>query len=102
MKKQSNWESILGLAQRAGKIISGEELVVREIRRKKARLVLLAGDASENTKKKITDKAHYYKVPVVFVDNRASLGHAIGKEHRVTAAVLDEGFANKLIAILGQ
>lgn len=46
------WISFLGLANRARKLISGEELVVREVRKQKAKLVLLASDASENTKKK--------------------------------------------------
>ena len=44
---------LLGLATRARKTISGEELVVKEIRSKKAKLVLLASDASQNTAKKI-------------------------------------------------
>ena len=48
--------SLLGLANRAGKIISGEELVIKEIRSGKAKLVFFSEDASANTKKKITDK----------------------------------------------
>ncbi|MCA0988081.1 YlxQ family RNA-binding protein [Guptibacillus algicola] len=97
-----NFESLLGLAQRAGKLVSGEELVVKEIRRKHARLVLLADDASDNTKKKITDKATTYGIPVCIVAGRYELGHAIGKAQRVTIAVTDEGFAKKLFAILDQ
>ena len=40
---------MLGLAARARKVISGEELVVKEIRHGNAKLVLLASDASANT-----------------------------------------------------
>lgn len=50
--KQEKWVSLLGLANRAGKIISGEELAVKEIRTGRAKLVLLSKDASENTIKK--------------------------------------------------
>ena len=100
--KSKNWESLLGLAQRAGKVVSGEELVVKEIQRKNARLVLIANDASDNTRKKITDKATTYKVPVCTVTGRYELGHAIGKVQRVTIAVTDAGFAKKLFAILDQ
>lgn len=46
------WASLLGLANRARKVISGEELTVKEIRSGRAKLVLLAEDASENTTKK--------------------------------------------------
>jgi ribosomal protein L7Ae-like RNA K-turn-binding protein len=92
--------SLLGLANRARKIISGEELSVREIRSGKAKLVLLSADSSANTTKKITDKCKYYHVPLKIVDNRELLGSAIGKEARVVVAILDDGFAKKLLTLL--
>ncbi|MDE3838557.1 hypothetical protein C0966_04025 [Bacillus methanolicus] len=96
----NQWMSLLGLANRARKIISGEELTVKEIRSGKAKLVLLARDASANTTKKITDKCGSYHVPYKMVANRYLLGQAIGKEARVVAAILDEGFAKKLMTLL--
>jgi len=44
--------SLLGLAFKAGKIVSGEEPVLKEIRAGQAKLVLLSKDASSNTSKK--------------------------------------------------
>ena len=88
--------SFLGLAQRAGKVATGEELVIRSIQNKRARLVILSEDASPQTKKKITDKCTYYQVPVIIAGDRYSLGNAIGKSARVAIAVLDQGFARKL------
>jgi ribosomal protein L7Ae-like RNA K-turn-binding protein len=96
----TQWMSLLGLANRARKIISGEELTVKEIRNGKAKLVLLSLDASDNTEKKITDKCKTYQVPVKRVENRYILGQAIGKEARVVVGVLDEGFAKKLRTLL--
>ncbi|PLT31587.1 YlxQ family RNA-binding protein [Peribacillus deserti] len=98
--KNDQWMSLLGLAARARKMISGEELVVKEIRNGKAKLVILAQDASHNTEKKITDKCKFYKVPLFKVEDRYLLGQAIGKDARVTVAVLDEGFAKKLQTLL--
>lgn len=98
--KQTGWMSLLGLANRARKVISGEELVLKEVRNKRAKLVLLSQDASSNTMKKVTDKCHFYHVPVVIVEDRYSLGLAIGKHQRVVVAVLDEGFATKLQQML--
>ncbi|OZI11608.1 hypothetical protein CEW92_11185 [Bacillaceae bacterium SAS-127] len=98
--KQPQWAGLLGLANRARKIISGEELTVKEIQRGQAKLILLSMDASPNTKKKIQDKASFYRVPVKWVDDRYVLGQAIGKEARVVLAVLDSGFANKLSSLL--
>lgn len=96
----NQWMSLLGLANRARKIISGEELAVREIRTGKAKLILLSADASANTAKKVTDKCKSYQVPVKLVQNREMLGQAIGKEARVVVAVLDDGFAKKLLTLL--
>jgi ribosomal protein L7Ae-like RNA K-turn-binding protein len=98
--KQNQWMSLLGLANRARKIISGEELTVKQIQSGKARLILLSADASENTTKKITDKCNSYQVPYKLVENRHLLGQAIGKEARVVVAVLDEGFAKKMVTLL--
>jgi ribosomal protein L7Ae-like RNA K-turn-binding protein len=98
--KSNQWMSLLGLANRARKIISGEELALKEVRNGKAKLILLAADASQNTTKKITDKCSYYNVPIKMVENREVLGQAIGKEARVVVAVLDGGFAGKLVTLL--
>lgn len=98
--KTKQWMSLLGLANRARKIISGEELVVKEIRSSRAALVLLSADASPNTTKKVTDKCKSYQIPYRMVDDRFVLGQAIGKEARVVVAVLDSGFAKKLKQVL--
>ena len=90
----------MGLASRARKIISGEELVLQEIRRQTAKCVLIAEDASEGTRKKITDKCHYYHIPLIQVDERNVLGSAIGKEQRVVIAVCDSGFAKKMMSYI--
>jgi ribosomal protein L7Ae-like RNA K-turn-binding protein len=98
--KHNQWMSLLGLANRARKIISGEELTVKQIQSGKARLIILSADASANTTKKITDKCNSYEVPCKVVENRHLLGQAIGKEARVVVAVLDDGFAKKLVTLL--
>ncbi|MCM3765726.1 MULTISPECIES: YlxQ family RNA-binding protein [Bacillaceae] len=98
--KENQWMSFLGLANRAGRTISGEELTVKQIQKGNAKLVLLSADASQNTTKKITDKCNTYEVPIKMVENRYLLGQAIGKEARVVVAVLDNGFAKKLKLML--
>ncbi|WP_456271508.1 YlxQ family RNA-binding protein [Bacillus sp. AK031] len=102
MDQQNRWMSLLGLANRARKVISGEELVIKEIRNNRAKIVLLADDASLNTRKKIMDKCKFYQIPVCLVENRGLLGRAIGKEARVTVAILDAGFAKKISSLLDE
>ena len=67
---------MLGLAQRAGKLISGEELVIKAVQSGQARLVFLANDAgSSNVTKKTTDKCNYYNIEVSTVFNALEFVH---------------------------
>ncbi len=92
--------SLLGLSNRASQLTSGEELVLKEIRSGRAKLVILSSDASKNTTKKISDKCLFYNVPLKKVKDRFILGQAIGKEARVVVAILENGFAKKLVELL--
>lgn len=88
--------SQLGLAQRAGKLVTGDEIVLKAIRGSQAQLVIVAGDASENTKKKFRDKCKSYSIPLAIGFDRDRLGGSIGKPERVVLAVLDGGFATMM------
>ena len=85
--------SMIGLATKAGKTVSGEFMTEREIKSGRAALVVVAGDSSDNTKKKFRDMCEFYKVPIYFYGDKDTLGHAMGKEFRASLAILDEGFA---------
>lgn len=88
--------SLLSLCQRAGKMISGEDSVLAAIQSDEARLVIIAGDASENTRYKFLNKAQYYKKNAVVAGNREELSRAIGKFNRTVFAITDENFANRI------
>jgi ribosomal protein L7Ae-like RNA K-turn-binding protein len=88
--------SRLGLAMRAGKLVSGEETVLKAIRGGEAKLVIVAADASDNTRKKLADKCGSYGVPLVVGYTRFELGWAVGKPERVMFAVTDQGFASMI------
>ncbi len=45
--------NLLGLAQRANRLTAGEGFVLAAIRDQSAKLVLVASDASANTRKKV-------------------------------------------------
>ncbi|CCQ97949.1 ribosomal protein L7Ae [[Clostridium] ultunense Esp] len=94
--KGKNVFNLLGLAMRAGQIVSGEEPVLAAIRSNHAFLVILSTDASENTRKKIVDKCKSYRVEFVFFGSREELGQAIGKGERVILGITNQGFAAKI------
>lgn len=85
--------SMLGLAMKAGKIASGEFQTENAVKSGTGCLVIIAEDASDNTKKKFRNMCSFYEVPCVVYADREELGRCIGKEFRATLAVLDEGFA---------
>ena len=89
--------SLIGLAMKAGKCVSGEFMTEREVKSGKACLVMTAADASNNTKKKFRDMCKFYEVPICFYGDKDTLGHAMGKEFRASLAILDEGFARGIL-----
>ena len=66
--------SLVGLATRAGKTASGEFCTEKEVKTGRAALVIVAGDASENTKKKFRDMCEFYEVPIYFYKDKDTLG----------------------------
>lgn len=92
--------SFIGLAKKAGKIAGGELAVSNAIKQKTVCLLIGATDASENTKKKLRNSAKYYGIPFYFYGDKYELGKAVGEEFRVSLAVLDIGFAKKMIMML--
>ena len=94
LRKRDKILSLIGLATKAGRCISGETMTESETKSGKAKLVIVASDASENTKKKFQDMCKFYKVPICIYGDKDTLGHAMGKEFRASLAILDEGFAD--------
>lgn len=93
--------TLLGFAKKAGKLASGEGITLENIKNKKALIVILASDASENTSKRIKDKARYRGIPVVEDLTRQELGKAIGVGDRVVVSITDKGFADSIRTIIG-
>ncbi len=102
MNEEQKIYQLLGIATRARKIITGEDLTVREIQSGKASLVIVTNDASDNTMKKITDKCKFFNVELHVFGSRDDLGQAIGKESRVVLAIMDNGFAKKISQLLNE
>ncbi len=88
--------NLLGIATKSGKLASGEFSTEKAVKEHKAALVMVAEDASDNTKKMFTNMCTYYNVPIYFFGIKNDLGHAMGKEFRASLAVLDKGLADAI------
>ena len=92
--------SHLSLAAKAGRVKSGETGAAQAIRSGQGFLVVVASDASENTRKKFRNMAEWYEVPYAEYADRASIGHVIGKEYRSAVVITDEGLSNLICSAL--
>ena len=94
--RQNKVLSLVGLATKAGRTVSGEFSTEKAVKSGQAGLVIVSEEASDNTKKKFHNMCTYYKVPPYVFGTKEELGSAMGKEFRASLAVLDEGFGSAL------
>ena len=76
--RQSKALSLISLATKAGKSASGEFCTEKEVKSGKASLVIIADDASDNTKKKFKNMCDFYHVPICFYKDKDTL-HSQGQ-----------------------
>lgn len=88
--------SLLGIAAKSGSVLSGEFSTEKAVKEGRAYLVIVASDASENTKKMFRNMTDFYKVPMYLYADKETLGHFIGKEFRASLAVTNEGLAHSI------
>ena len=79
--------SLIGLATKAGKTVSGEFSTEKSIKTGKGYLAIVAGDSSD-------------EVPLYILSDKETLGHAMGKEFRASLAVQDWNFAEAIRKVL--
>ncbi|MBQ6806884.1 MAG: ribosomal L7Ae/L30e/S12e/Gadd45 family protein [Lachnospiraceae bacterium] len=87
---------MLGLAARSRNVVSGGFATENAVKSGKAYLVIIAEDASDNTKKKFRNMCEFYEVPYYQYGEMEIVGHSMGKQDRTSLAVTDEGFANSI------
>ena len=88
---------LLGLAEKAGKVRSGEFSTEKAVKSGKAGLVIVSEESSDNTKKMFRNMCTYYKVPYFEFGNKEELGHILGKQMRASLAVIDPNFSEALL-----
>ena len=88
---------LLGIARKAGKLEAGEESVTASAKAHKARLLLLAADASDRTcrhgESLVTDNCPLLPLPLT----KTELGGAVGRSSCAILALTDVGLANAAV-----
>lgn len=94
--------SAIGMAKRAGKLVSGEMAVEQQVRKGNVNLLLIASDASPSTIERYQNMAAYYEISWRFALSKNDMGGAIGKGTRAAAVVTDKGLANMIVKRLDE
>lgn len=99
MNNESRALNLLGLAMRAGQVISGDDMAEREIRAGRAAIVLLDEGASARTRDKYEGLCQRKGI-TLFLLSEDSLGRSIGKDGRMVATLKKGPLARQMETLL--
>ncbi len=95
--KKNKIESYLGLARRAGKIVSGYQTCIHTLQKGEVKLIIVANDASQNTKDKFTNLCQRSGVPFEIFSTTDELSAMTGFLGRGIFGITDKGFAEVMM-----
>lgn len=91
---------ILGIATKAGKIVSGFDSVVDCCKKNQVNLVIVANDISEKSRKEIKFVCDKYQVQLINFGDIETNSHSIGKQNRAIIGVCDKGFSKRILELI--
>lgn len=91
---------LIGLATKAGKLVAGAEACLEEIEKKTVKLILMATNASDRTKKTFKEKCKEKKIPIYELTTMEELSSAIGKNNKAVIGIKDKGFGTAIHNII--
>ena len=92
--------NLIGLANKARKVVVGTDTVEKALQSKKAKYVFVASDSSENTIEKFRKKCFYYNIPLSLDFVTLELSKSVGKQNCKVIAICDQGFGKSLEKIV--
>lgn len=92
--------SMLGLGKKAGYLMLGETGVIQSIKRKKSHLVIIASNATENTKDRIIPLCEKNNVAYYILGEKEQLGYALGKSLSSMISITDLKFSEVISKII--
>ncbi len=89
--------TLLGFAQKSGKLATGHEGIIRQVKMKKVALFILANDAPDKRVKDIEILADTNRIPLIRYGTCEELGRSIGRSVSGGVAVIDPRFAEAIL-----
>ncbi len=91
---------LLGICSKAGKLISGTDIILENLVKKKVSLVIIAEDASEKTIKNMKYYCEKENVELLIYGNIDENSKSIGKHNRAVIGILDKKLADAIQKVI--
>ena len=89
-------EGLLGLCMKSGSLAFGTDACMDLIAKRKVKLILIAMDAAERTKKNFEIACQKNQIPICFYGNIDDLSRAIGKPNKAIFGIRNQSFAEEI------
>lgn len=100
MENDAKLCGLIGLATKAGRIVSGTDACLEAMQKEKVNLVLIAQDSSNRTKTTFKQEAQKYNIAIYEVLSIEKMSKAMGKVNKAVIGIKDVGFSNKMKNII--
>lgn len=91
---------LLGLCTKAGKVCFGRDACIDFIEKQKVKLLIIAEDASDRTKKDFEIICKNNNTKIYFYSSIEELSRAIGKNNKAVIGIKEENFAKQIEKII--
>lgn len=88
---------LLGICAKAGDLVSGTDITIEIVEKKKAKLVIVAKDCSEKTIKNMKFVCDKNNVPIHIFGEIENLSKSIGKSNRGVIGIKNENIAKEIV-----
>lgn len=91
---------LVGIAMKAGKLACGTEAVEETIEKKKAKLVIMAQDASEKARENMTYQCQKNQIPIAIFGTIEMISKAIGRPNKAVVSIKDKNLGEEINKII--
>ena len=91
---------LIGLCTKAGKITFGTQACLEAIERRKVKLLIIAEDAADRTKKNFAYQCENKEIPIRIFGNIEEISKAIGQNNKVVIGIREKNLSNQIMKII--
>lgn len=100
--QEERLKGYLGLATKAGKLVTGYNTCLDMMPGGKLKLIILARDVGENTREKFRKKCEFYGLPMRIGLEADEMSKAVGKTDKGIFGITDQGFAKSMMSVIDE